>query len=102
MRLSIQIKINEKELKKYTPNPIYEYSELIEVFREFGFVHRTPRDIGFVNADATKAYAEKAIKEAMERVDWLGIDGMVTECQIWELSEPTDLTHLIKGVGDKK
>ena len=97
MRISISIKLDEEKLKEHTPNPIYEYAELIDVLREFGFVHRTHMDIGFTNDDATEELAKKAIAAALKRISWLSIEGLITECSVVELGDTTDLTHILKN-----
>ncbi|MDE6667495.1 MAG: hypothetical protein K2K38_04000 [Clostridia bacterium] len=99
MKMSISIKLDEKKLKKYTPNPIYEYAELIEVLREHGFVHRNPMDIGFINEDATEELAQKAISDALERLSWLNTEGIIIECCAEEIGDTTDLTQMFKNPG---
>lgn len=96
MRISIDIKLSEKKLKKYTPNPIYEYAELIEVLREHGFVHRTSSDFGFINDDATEEHAKKAISDALARLSWLSIKGLINECRIVEVGDTIDFTDILK------
>lgn len=100
MRLSIHIKFNEKKLKKFSPNLIYEYAELIEIFREHGFVHRNGGDIGFINENATKEDAEKAIGDAAVRLHW--VQDTVTECEISELGERRDFTSFVAEAAKKK
>ncbi|MDE7372719.1 MAG: hypothetical protein K2N18_01510 [Clostridia bacterium] len=85
MRLSISIKLNDEKLGEYTPNHIYEYAELIEILREHGFVHKTCMDIGFIKENANEGDAEKAIKDAVERLHWLG--EAIVECECVELGE---------------
>ena len=91
MHLSLKIKIDEKKLKKISPNPIYEYAELIEVLREHGFVHQSPLDYGFINNDATEEQAKQAMADAFDRLLWLDED-MLTECRVVEVGETFDIT----------
>lgn len=97
MRISIKIKLNEKKLKKFMPNPIYQYAELIEVLREHGFVHKTPLDFGFINDDATVEQVRIAIADALEKLGWLNIEGMIAEFKAVELGESVDITFPLDG-----
>ena len=101
MKISINIKLNGKKLKKYTPNPIYEYAELIEVLREHGFVHRTSSDIGFINDDATEELAQQAISDALARLSWLNEKGVLVECFAEEVGDTISLTDMFKNQGKK-
>ena len=89
MRLSLNIKIDESKLRKHTPNPIFEYAEMIEVLRAHGFVHRTPSDIGFMNVNATFEDAEKAIVDVVNKVPLLAAEGVIIECETIELGDTT-------------
>ena len=90
MRLSISIKLDDEKLKWYTPNHIYEYAELIEILREHGFVHKTCMDHGFIKENAQENDAENAIKDAVERLHWLG--DAIVECECVELGETVSLS----------
>ena len=96
MRISIYIKFDEDVLKEYTPNPLYEYAEMIEILRAHGFVHCKPTDIGFINDDATEEDAKKAIAEVLNTVPFLDLDGAITELEISEIGEtvPFDFKDL--------
>lgn len=89
MRLSLNIKIDDSKLRKHTPNPIFEYAEMIEVLRAHGFVHRTPSDIGFMNVNATFDDAEKAIVDVISKVPLLAAEGVIIECETIELGDTT-------------
>lgn len=86
MKISIKIKLDDKKLKKCTPNPIYEYAELIEVLREHGFVHKSPLDFGFINDDAKEEQAKQAIADAFDRLGWLDED-LITEFRVEKIGE---------------
>lgn len=87
MRISIYIKFNEDILKEYTPNPLYEYAEMIEILRAHGFVHSKPTDIGFINDNATVEDAKKAIEEVLNTVPFLDLEGAMTECEISKIGK---------------
>ena len=78
MRISIYIKFNEDVLKEYTPNPLYEYAEMIEILRAHGFVHSKPTDMGFIKDNATVDDAKKAMSEVLENVPFLSLKGAIT------------------------
>ena len=93
MRLSLNIKIDDNKLRKHTPNPIFEYAEMIEVLRAHGFVHRTPADIGFMNVNATFDDAEKAIIDVVSKVPLLALEGVIIECETIELGDTTQFNN---------
>ncbi len=94
MRISISVKLNNRKLRKVTPNVIYEYAELVEILREHGFLHRTCLDIGFTNDNATMEDAKNTLLDAAEKLGWL--EDCLVEWEAVELGETEDWTAVLK------